>query len=138
MSMKHPSQERLLLHVGGSPGKAPPADLPASVVLSGITESLRELDTGLQNLPHRELRLPSEEIDVSPAIPDLPDPEYLIEKLKQTEARLEHETINRIHAEQVLQAHISDQVTVPAAVQGTPADIPQDVITDNPLEKVKM
>ena len=46
--------------------------------------------------------------------------------------------MTRIHEEQVLEAHMSDQVTAPAAAQGTPADIPQHVITDNPLDKVKI
>ena len=74
------------------------------------------------------------------------DPEKLAraEQLKQTEARLEHEMNNRIHAEQVLQAHIGDQAAGVAASHRPPADTSQDVISEacapptiqNPLEKV--
>ena len=113
------------------------------MVMSVITERLGDLDTDMFNLPHRKLVSPDtlDEVDPSPAIPDTTDPGTLAlaEKLRQAEAKLEHETINRIHAEQILQAHIGDQVAAPTAIQEPPADTPQDVISDtqNPLDTIR-
>ena len=42
----------------GSPAKAPPLDLPVSMVVSAITERLGDLDTDVLNLPHRALVSP--------------------------------------------------------------------------------
>ena len=135
----------------GSPAKPPPAHLPVSLITSVVSEKIDDLNADLLKLPHRTL-VPPDTLEgassppTSPADVPMTDPEKvaLAKKLKQTDALLEHEKTNRINAEQILQAHIGDQVAEVAPSHQLPADAPQDAICEacvppkgqNPLENI--
>ena len=134
--------------------KEPPPQLSSSIVLSNVVDRMANPKADLEKIPHRELVPPESLADADPSeagaddvpMPEAEDPRALAKRFAQTEAMLQHERDNRVHAEQILETYIAGQgpVATPPHTSSvgsprSPRDEPPDPLKVlNPLERIEI